>query len=81
MWVSSPHPHGGSTRFFYLVTGYDSLDNYVKTNFAMMQHHNYSYRDIEDMIPWERIVYVSLITAHTKAENERIRLEQQTRKR
>ncbi len=45
----------------------------------MMQHHKYSLSDIENMIPWERDIYVSLLQQHIKEENERIR--EQNRKK
>ena len=35
------------------------LKNYFKSNFAlMMQHHKYSLTELENMIPWEREIYV-----------------------
>ena len=30
-------------------------------NFALMQYHKYSLTEIEDMIPWEREVYTTLL--------------------
>ena len=45
----------------------------------MMQHHKYSLSDIENMIPWERDIYVPLLQQHIKEENERIR--EQNRKK
>jgi hypothetical protein len=47
-------------------------------NFAMMQHHNYSLTEIENMIPWEREIYVAMLQQWIKDENERI--EAQNRK-
>ena len=38
-----------------------------------MQHHNYSLKDLENMIPWEREIYVTLLTQHVKEENEKIK--------
>jgi len=38
----------------------------------MMQHHNYSLTELENMIPWERDIYVSLLTQWLKEEKERI---------
>lgn len=52
----------------------------MRTNFALMQHHKYSLGDIENMIAWERQVYVTLIQAYLKEEKDRIRLEQQTKR-
>jgi|TARA_B100000902_G_scaffold2815_1_gene3549 hypothetical protein len=50
---------------------HDSLENYYKTNFALMQHHKYSLTELEDMIPWERDVYVNLLIAHIAEEERR----------
>jgi hypothetical protein len=44
-----------------------------------MQHHHYSLADLDNMIPWEREVYVTLLAAHIKEENERIKKQQQNR--
>jgi len=38
----------------------------------MMQHHKYSLSELEGMIPWERMIYVSMLNAFIKEENERI---------
>ena len=50
---------------------HDSLEHYYKTNFALMQHHKYSLTELEDMIPWERDVYVNLLIAHIQEEERR----------
>mgnify|MGYP000028651012 FL=1 len=46
-----------------------------------MQHHKYSLTELENMMPWERDVYVSLLLqfikdeeARQKAENNRMSL-------
>ena len=36
-----------------------------------MQHHNYSLSDLENMIPWEREIYVDMLLEHIKEENKR----------
>jgi len=43
----------------------------INTNFAMMQHHKYSLTELNNMIPWEREVYVQLLIRHLKEEEER----------
>jgi len=35
-----------------------------------MQHHKYSLTEIENMMPWERTVYISLLNAHIKEQEE-----------
>ena len=39
----------------------------------MMQHHNYSLNDLDNMIPWEREIYLALLHEYVKEENERNR--------
>ena len=36
-----------------------------------MQHHKYSLTELENMLPWEREVYVSLLVNYLKEEKER----------
>ena len=37
----------------------------------MMQHHKYSLTELESMIPWEREIYIGLLTKFMKEEKER----------
>jgi len=46
-----------------------TLESYYKTNFALIQHHKYSLTELENMIPWEREVYVSLLQNYIEEEN------------
>ena len=41
-----------------------------------MQHHKYSLTELDNMIPWERDIYVNLLIKHIAEENERIKREQ-----
>jgi len=36
-----------------------------------MQHHNYSLSDLENMMPWEREIYVEMLVQFIKEENEK----------
>ena len=38
-----------------------------------MQHHKYSLSELENMIPWEREIYIDMLIQHIKEENERMR--------
>jgi len=31
------------------------------TNFALVQHHKYSLTELNEMIPWEREIYIELL--------------------
>jgi hypothetical protein len=49
----------------------DSLINYYKTNFSLMHHHKYSLAELEDAIPFEREVYISLLINHLEEEKKK----------
>ena len=46
-----------------------SLESYFKLNFALIQHHKYSLTEIENMMPWERDIYVGLLNQWIEDEN------------
>jgi hypothetical protein len=39
--------------------------------FAMAQHHKYSISDIENLIPFERDIYITLLEDFLEKEKER----------
>lgn len=41
----------------------------------MMQHHKYSLTELDNMIPWEREIYVALLQNHIKEENDRMKAQ------
>ena len=43
-----------------------------------MQHHKYSLTELENMLPWEREIYVGLLNEHIREENERLKQQQNT---
>ena len=36
----------------------------------MMQHHKYSLTELDNMMPWEREIYMGLLMEFIKQENE-----------
>ena len=42
----------------------------------MMQHHKYSLTELDNMMPWEREIYVNLLLQYIEEENERVKKEQ-----
>ena len=52
---------------------YDNLRNYYRTNFALMQHHKYSLSELDGMIPWEREIYITMLSQYIEEENEKIK--------
>lgn len=63
------------TEFFLIAFCHDNLANYYRMNFALLQYHKYSLQDIENMIPFEREIYIAMLIKHL--EEEKARLERQ----
>ncbi len=45
----------------------------------MIQHHKWSLTEIEDMLPYERDIYMTMLTNWIAEENERIKQQNQSR--
>ena len=45
----------------------------------MVQHHKWSLTEIEDMVPFERDIYMTMLTNWVKEENERTQKQNQAR--
>ena len=60
---------------------HDSLANHYQTNFAMIQHHKWSLPELDNLIPFERQIYVTLLQQWIKEENERVRAQNAKMKR
>jgi hypothetical protein len=45
-----------------------------------MQHHKYSLNELNDMMPWERNVYVTMLLQFIEEENEKLKQQQLARK-
>jgi hypothetical protein len=52
------------------MLGYDNLMNFFKTNFSLMQHHKYSLSDLENMMPWEKFIYVDMLKQYIKHQED-----------
>ena len=42
-----------------------------------MQHHKYTLADLENMLPWEREIYVDMLVTYIKEENDKQERKQQ----
>lgn len=38
-----------------------------------MQYHKYSLTELDNMLPWERDIYVNMLIRHLEEEKEKIR--------
>ena len=50
------------------------LENYYKINFALLQYHKYSLTEVENLIPWERDIYIGMLQQHL--EDEKLKQQQ-----
>ena len=51
---------------------HNTLENYYLSMFSLVQHHKYSVRDVENLIPFERDLFVELLLSYLKElEDER----------
>jgi hypothetical protein len=39
----------------------------------MMQHHKYSLTELENMLPWEREIYINMLVQYVEEENQKIK--------
>ena len=45
-----------------------------------MHEHKYSLSELENMIPWERDIYVSMLIQYIEDENQKLKQKQNERK-
>ena len=61
MWIQTRYDTERFVQFFRLIFGYDTLGNYMATNFHIVQNFNYSLTELELMLPWERDTNIILM--------------------
>jgi len=45
-----------------------NLESYFRLNFSLMQYHKWSLTEIENLLPWERDIYVEFLKQHIEEE-------------
>ena len=46
-----------------------------------MQHHKYSLTELDNMIPWERRIYIDMLINFLEEEKERLKEQQRQRRK
>ena len=46
-----------------------------------MQHHKWSLTELENMLPWERDIYVTMLIQYIEEENRKIKEQQSSKRR
>ena len=59
-----------------MCLSHESLENFYRTNFSLMQHYNYSLSELDEMMPWEREIYLTMLVQHLKEQREKQQQEQ-----
>ena len=73
MWIRREYCCRRYTKFFRIIFNHETLGNYFQTNFALMQHHKYSLTELDNMLPWERQVYIDMLVKFLEEERERLK--------
>ena len=55
---------------------HESLSSYYENTFALLQYHNWSITEIENMIPWEKQTYIKMLENYL--EKKKLETEQRT---
>ncbi|MAQ88896.1 MAG: hypothetical protein CMM03_03470 [Rhodopirellula sp.] len=55
-----------------------SLMNYYQTNFALIHHHKWQIDHIENLMPWEKDIYISMLVDFLQEEEKRMKEKQRS---
>ena len=53
----------------------ESLESMYKNNYSLIESEFYTLYDLENMIPWERYVYINLYIKSMKERAERMKAQ------
>jgi hypothetical protein len=53
--------------------GHDTLANHIKSNFNLIHHHKWNLSEIDQMMPWEKAIYVDMLNAWIKEQDDLVR--------
>jgi hypothetical protein len=67
---------GGTSIFFRLSLSSESLHSYYNTNFNLMHHHKWSLSEVENLLPWEKEIYLTLLIKALEEERKQQEMQQ-----
>jgi len=59
-------------KFFRFALDYNNLELYYTTIFAMTFDYKYSLSEVEQMLPWEREIFLALINQRNEEQREEL---------
>ena len=71
MWLQGRHHAPWVDGFFRLGQSHDTLPNFYTLNFQLHKLHDFSITELEEMIPFERDIYVVLLKQWIEEENRK----------
>ncbi len=71
MRIQGRHHATRATGFFRLGQSHDTLPNYYTLNFQLHKLHGFDIGTLENMMPFERDIYVVLLKQWIENENEK----------
>ena len=57
-----------SNPFFRIALAHNDLAVMYRTNFTLFNNFNWSLHELENMMPWEKDVYISLLAEKLKED-------------
>ena len=58
---------------------HDRLMSYYHMNFTLSSSNNFTLEEIDNMMPWERVLYIALLEKKLNEEEEELKKLQQGR--
>ena len=75
MWLQRNCYNTRIPEFFFVAMSNDSLMNHYTLNFELMYHHDFSLTELNNMLPYERAIYLDLLNGYLEKKH----LEEQQR--
>ena len=60
--------------------GHDSLANVIKSNFNLLHHHKWSLAEVEQLMPWEKHIYIELLNDWVKEQEDKAKQQENEHK-
>jgi hypothetical protein len=73
MWNRRRGSPGGPPNFFIIALSHDNIENYYRLNFSIIHNtKTFTLTELENMMPYEREIYISLLESAIQEENDKI---------
>ena len=70
MWTQGFDRYRGDREFFWLSLCHDTLEGMIRSNFNLMYYHKMPLEMIENLIPWERQIYLTLVIQEMEKQKQ-----------